>query len=194
MRPATLRVLRARLPALGFAALLHAVFIALLLQAMPKLTAPDKRETETSIFLPEPEPEPLPKAESRAPAQHGASVLAPYFNPRLYSPDALWQPPGLQRLGLVLAACDPSNYDKQPDEVRSACARIGMIVAADPEHFGVKLDYMNGKRWDHELLIKQTPLLLPCMSPTANPFEVLFCVANVLMKGYDPDKMPHYEK
>jgi hypothetical protein len=191
MRPATLRVLRARVPAFGFAALLHVAFIAILLQAMPKQTAADKRETETSISL---LPEPEPKAKSLAPAQRGSSVLAPYFNPRLYSPEALWQPPGLQRLGLVLAACDPATYDKQPVEVRSACARIGMIVAADPEHFGVKLDYKNGKRWDHELLLKQTPLLLPCMSPTANPFEVLFCVANVLMKGYDPDKMPHYER
>jgi hypothetical protein len=191
MRPATVRVLRARLPALGIAALLHAVFIAILLQAVPQQTMPAERETETRIFLPEPEP--APQSHSRAPAQRGAPA-APYFNPRLYSPEALWQPPGLNRLGLVLAACDPATYDKQPGEVRSACARIGMIVAADPEHFGVKLDYRNGKRWEHELLLKQTPLLLPCMSPTANPFEVLFCVANVLMQGYDPDKMPHYER
>jgi hypothetical protein len=193
MRPATARVLRARLPALGFAALLHVVAITLLLEAMPKQTAADKRETETRISL-FPEPEPALNAKSRAPAQRGSTVLAPYFNPRLFSSDALWRPPGLQRLGLVLTACDPATYDKQPGEVRSACARIGMLVAADPEHFGVKLDYKNGKRWDHELLIKQTPLLLPCLSPTANPLEVLLCVANVLTNGYAPDKMPHYEK
>jgi hypothetical protein len=193
MRQATVRVLRARLPALGFAALLHVVAIALLLEAIPKQTAPDTRETETSIFLPEPEP--APKAKSRAPAQRGASVLAPYFNPRLYSPDVLWQPPGLQRLGLVLAACDPANYDKEPDEVHTACARIGMLVAADPEHFGVATDFKDSKRWERELLVKQTPQLLPCMTPNGpDVLYALLCIEDVLFNGYYAENMAHYGK
>jgi hypothetical protein len=185
------KALRVRLPALGITALFHLAAIFLLLNAIPKQNAPVIPKAEPVVVL-LPEMPPAPKAPRRV--QHGSNAITPYFNPQLFAPQALQQQPGLQGLGLVLAACAPENYDRASDEVRTACARIGMIVAADQGHFGVTTDFTNTKRWNRELLLKQTPLLLPCMSPRANPFEVLFCVADVLMNGYDPDKMPHYEK
>jgi hypothetical protein len=185
------KALRVRLPALGITALFHLVAIFLLLQAIPQQSAPAAPKAEPVVVL-LPELPAAPKAPRRV--QHGSNAITSYFNPQLFTPQALQRQPGLQGLGLVLAACAPENYDKASEEVRSACTRIGMIVAADTGHFGVTTDFNNGKRWERELMIKQTPLLLPCMSPGANVLYTLFCIADVLTDGYDPDKMPHYEK
>ncbi|MDE2134023.1 MAG: hypothetical protein KGM97_05815 [Alphaproteobacteria bacterium] len=186
----TVRSLRDRLPAALAAVLCQIAIVAVFLNAIPKFFPRTDRERETIIPL-TPEPKLPPRAARRAtPGPAGVSRTFYHFEHPLPPVEA----PALEGLNLALSSCAPEKLEMESNEVRAACRRIGFAVAANPGAVGLTPDYKNGKRWERELLIKQTPLLLPCASPTGNPFETLFCIADVLQNGYDPDKMPHYSK
>jgi hypothetical protein len=188
------RSLRDRLPAALLTVLFHVAIIAVLLNAIPKHAARAMRESETIIPLP-----PLEKSKPAAKSQsaRGRSAISPYNYAVI--PPFLQEQPNLQGLALALSSCAPENYGNGTDEVRAACKRIGMAVAANPDAFGLKPDYKNGKRWERELLIKQTSLLLPCASPNTSALNIvnlatLLCMSDIVLNGYDPDKMQHYSK
>ena len=185
--------LHERLPAAAAALLFHALLIAVLLNAIPRYYMRAVPEHETIIPLISPEKkEARVKPLSVGPAAPG-SVDHFRFNYR-FIPAPSEEQPGRQALRLALLSCAPENFDLESDEIRAACGRIGMIIAANPGAFGLAPDYRNGKRWERELLIKQTPLLLPCMSPNGNVLYTLFCLADVVGNGYNPDKLQHYSK
>ena len=180
-----------RVPALSLTVLFHVALIILLLNAIPKQAAPFPIEPETEfVLVPLMEPTPVPKRRRNA-SGGGSNAITTHFNPYTFNPQSLQAPRGLT---LALASCAPENYDRQSEEVRAACSRIQTVLASNYDRFGVKIDFMQGKRWERELLIKQTPLLAPCMSPEANVLYTLFCIYDVVMHGYDPDKMQHYSK
>ena len=183
-------VLRKRFPALCLVALLHLVAIGFLLQAIPTTYAPVAGETETKISLLL-TPAPAPKKRIRRPAA-GTNAITPTFDPDSFRPSMLPQP-GVQGLSLALAACAPEKYDMASDEIRAACNRIGMIVAADPGHFGVNTGIANARR--RQIEERHRPLLAPCMSPNGpDVLYTLYCIYDQLWNGYDSDKMQHYSK
>lgn len=189
--------LRDRLPALFVTASFHVVVVGLLLIAMPKQFArEEEKEQETQItLLPQAEPEqPKEKRKPRSGTTGSNAITAPYFDPNRFNSQTLQALAPPQRLSFALEACAPEKYDMASDEIRMACARIGSLIARDPGRFGVTTDFKNGQRWERELLINQTPLLLPCMSSNANVLYTLLCVYDTMMNGYDPDKMQHYSK
>ncbi len=182
--------MRDRLPAALAAILCQIAIVAVFLNAIPKFFPRPNWERETIIPLTPERKLPPPTAYRVTSGPTGVSRYFYHFE----HPTPLIEAPALEGLNLALSSCAPEKLQMDSDEVRAACGRIGLVVAANPGAFGLAPDYTNGKRWERELLIKQTPLLLPCASPTGNPFETLFCIANVLQNGYDPDKMPHYSK
>jgi hypothetical protein len=170
--------------------LFHVAVIAALLYAMAKFNTRKADEHETVISLARIE-KPIPVVSHGA--ARGQSAVTPYNYAVI--PPVLREQPNLRGLALALSSCAPEKLGDAPAEVRAACDRIGMVIAANPEAFGVNTDFTNGKRWQRELLIKQTPLLLPCASPYGvDILYTLFCVADVVGNGYDPDKMLHYQK
>jgi hypothetical protein len=174
-------------------ALLHIAAIHMLLTSLTTKIAPAVEETETTIsLLPLPSHELAPKKRDRRPAGGTNAITLPLFNPDDFRPSML-QPPGSQGLSLALAACAPENYDMASNEVRLACNRIGMIVAYDPGHFGVKPDIAHAGRWQAEMLQRNRPLLAPCMSPSGpNILYTLYCICDQLWNGIDSEKMVHY--
>ena len=194
MRRPAVRGLRDRLPAALLTILFHVAIIAVLLNAIPKPAVRTARQSETIIPL-----APLDKSRPLAKPKNarGNAAILPYSFAII--PPFLREQPNLEGLNLALSSCAPENYGNDTDEVRAACKRIGMAVAANPDAFGLKPDYKNGKRWERELLIKQTSLLLPCASPNTSALNIvnlatLLCMSDIVLNGYDPDKMQHYSK
>ena len=189
----TVKSIRDRLPGALAAVLFHVALIAALLNAIPKYIVRMAPEPEAIILLTELAKKQPPVTHRTAHQSGSDSTTIPRYFYNFDHPFPAEQP-NLQGLNLALSSCAPENLGNASDEVRTACRRIGMVVVANPGAFGLAPDYKNGKRWERELRIKQTPLLLPCASPTGNPFETLFCIVDVLQNGYDPDKMAHYSK
>lgn len=162
--------LRDRLPAVIVTVLYHIAVVAALLNAIPKYAARIGRESETVIPLTLQEKAP-PRAKQQAAhrAAPGATALYRYYYPFVPPPTA--EQPNLDGLRLALTSCAPEKLGNASDEIRAACRRIGLVVAANPEAFGVNPGFKDRKRWERELLIKQTPLLLPCASPEESTFS-----------------------
>ncbi len=187
---------RKRLSALGVTALFHIAIIALILEGLPKRyeTAPSK-ETETTITLLPVLPPPLPTKKKRIrPGSTGSNAITPYFNPYTYhAPSALT--PNVQGLSMALAACAPEKYDMASDEIRTVCGRIGALLRNDRGHFGVAQDVTDPKHWQRELARREAPYLAPCMSSQGfSPLYTLLCVYDVLMHGYNTEKMQRYSQ
>ncbi|HUO98408.1 MAG TPA: hypothetical protein VMU01_07050 [Rhizomicrobium sp.] len=193
--PKAIAVLRSRGSALSLAALFHVVLIGFLLQAIPSQERPAAAEHETQVVLvPLPFVEPVrqvPKRKGRRTEGGSNAITAPYFNPYAFNPLTLQA--GQQRLSLALASCAPDNWDKEPDEVRAACAKIRTALASRGDEFGVKADFKYGAYWQQELIKRHRPVLAPCMTPGGpDVLFLLYCVYNVVFHGYDGEKMPHY--
>ncbi|MGA7676518.1 MAG: hypothetical protein WCA78_15910 [Rhizomicrobium sp.] len=190
----TVRYTYDRLPAALATILFHVAIVAVLLNTIPKYIVHKAQEPETIVALTPQRSAPL-RAKLRA-APGMKALYRYYYN---FSPAPSAAQPNLQGLSLALSSCAPENYGNESEEVRAACRRIGMAVAANPEAFGLAPDYKNGKRWERELLIKQTPLLLPCASPNSSALNIvnlatLLCMSDIVLNGYDPGKMQHYSK
>lgn len=184
---------REKLAAAAAVALLHAAFIAALLYAMTESEERRaSREHEITLVLVPREaarPPLRPRRRTRRPA-----AIAPDYNYRFTPPVA---PADLAGLNLALTACAPENWSKLSPEQTEACRRIDIALAADPGAFGVHSDVKDAKRWARELQIKQSPPMLPCASPNVSAFGILnlgtvLCLADIVVNGYDPDKMEHY--
>lgn len=187
---------RKRLSALGVTALIHLAIITLILEGLPKQQVPaPSGETETTITL-LPLLPPLPSAKKKRIRQGatGSNAITPYFNPYAYqAPFA--STPNAQGLSMALAACAPEKYDMASDEIRTVCGRIGALMRHDPGHFGVMQDVADPKHWQRELARREAPYLAPCMSSRGfEPLYTLYCIYDVLMHGYDTEKMQRYSK
>jgi hypothetical protein len=188
--------LRKRLFALGVTGLFHLAVIALMLESLPKqhISAPS-REAETTITLLPLLPPPPSAKKKRVPrGAPGSNAITPYFNPDTYrAPFATT--PNIQGLSMALAACAPENYDMASDEIRTVCGRIGALMRHDPGHFGVTQDVIDPKHWQRELARREAPFLAPCMSSSGfEPLYTLYCIYDVLMHGYDSEKMQRYSQ
>lgn len=191
----TAKSIRDRLPGALAAVLFHLALIATLLNAIPKYFVHTATEPETIIPLAPLETVP-PRFKPRTvvPAAPGSTALSRYYYRFIPSPSE--ELPSLQGLRLALSSCAPENFGNASNEVRAACRRIGMLVVANPEALGLTPDFKFGKRWETELLIKQTPLLLPCASPYGG-IDILYtlsCAAGLLENGYHPEDVRHYSK
>jgi len=186
-------LLRSRVPALCFAALVHVVLIFLLLHAIPTAAPRPSIVPETEVFF-IPLPQIMPKKHhATARGNGGANAITTYFNPYTFNPQSLPTAAAQQRLGLALNSCAPENYDRQSPEVRSVCSRIQTALVADPGRFGVAVDFTQGERWERELLKRKTPVLAPCMTPGGpDVIYLLTCVYNAILNGYDSETAPHY--
>jgi hypothetical protein len=188
-------VLRSRSPSFLLAAVFNGALIALLLTAAPKHSLLRAIEPETQVvFLPLIEPVPaLKNKRMRRGAPGRSNAITTYFNPYTFNPQVLQAPLSQQKLEVALASCAPENYDKQSDEVRTACARIRTALAANMDRAGVNADFLYGEHWQRELTRRETPYLAPCMTPGGpDVLYFLYCVYDVIAHGYDKDKMPHY--
>lgn len=199
----TVNTLRERFPALCFVALLHIAVIYVLLHAMPELTGLIGEETEAKVsLLPILMPQPVPKKRiRRSSAARRGAITAP-FNPDNFKPSMLAQP-GLKGLYLALNACTPENLGNLSAAMREQCARIDTILFAGRDELPNALKIKHAAHWRAELLIKQTPQLLPCAKPTPPPkgmgiisvdLGTLICIADLLSNGYHPETAAHYSK
>jgi len=184
--------LRNQLPALCLAVLFNVALIALLLNSIPKQTAPVPLEPETQlVWLPQMEPTHPAKRPQRSAG--GSNAITTHVNPYQFYPQSLQQLTPQRGLAMALESCAPENYDKQSEEVRAACGRIQTALAYDKEHFGVNIDFRHGRLWQEELIKRNRPVLAPCMTPGGpDVIYLLTCVYQVLFTGYDSDKAPHY--
>lgn len=196
MREPFPKILRDRIPALLATALLHAAVIAALLTATQSRQASEIQPPETVIaYLPEPVPPATPRVVRRPHVAHGSNAITQTLPDYVLPPEWRRQMDG-QGLQLALASCAPENLDMQSREIRDVCGRIGALIANDPTIVaGPETGIKNTTRWQHELLVKQTPLLLPCMTPGGpDVLYLLVCVYDVVMHGYKEEKMAHYSK
>jgi len=191
----TVKSMRDRLPGVLGAVLFHLALITALLNAIPKYFVRTATEPETIIPLMRLEKTPPRlKPQTAILATPGSAAISRYSYRFVPSPSE--ELPSLQGLRLALSSCAPENIGNVSDEVRAACRRIGAVVVANPEAFGLTPDFKNGKRWETELLIKKTPLLLPCASPYGG-IDILYtlsCAAGLLGNGYHPEDVRHYSK
>ncbi len=183
--------LRVRIPAAVATLLFHIAIIIVFLNAIPKYSGRATREIETIIHL---TPQPAARPAAHRQAGPSSTALSRYYY--RYIPSPLTAPPNVEGLKLAVSSCAPEKMVDETAQVREACRRIGLAVAVDPGAFGVTTDFTDGKRWERELQIKQTPLLLPCASPAGLPLNLgtALCLADMLLNGYDPRKMQHYSK
>lgn len=188
------RVSRNALPALIVTALFHVLVIAMLIIATPKrferqipATLNGEAITYLPLLAPEKKKRPLRGSEASRPA-------VTYFNPYAFTAPPSLQPNAMG-LQIALSACAPEHYDMASVEVRSICAKIGALLKYDPGHFGVTQDVADPKHWQTELARKEAPYLAPCMSPNGVgvSLSTLLCVYDILMHGYDENKMQHYK-
>jgi hypothetical protein len=198
--------LRKRLPALCLVALLHVAVISLLLRAIPTTNAPARGEAETKVsLLPLLRPAPAPKKQSRRPVA-GTNAITPVFDPDTFRPSMLQQP-GAQGLSVALSACAPENLSNLSTAMREQCARIDTVLFTGMDSLPNALHIEHERRWRVELLIKQTPLLVPCARPTppsgqmremgaviSIDLRTLTCIADMLANGYQPETVAHYSK
>jgi len=192
------RDLRDRIPAAFGAVLFHIAIVVVLLNAILKYAGRTAPTPEAIITL---TPQKSAPPRIAQPAARGGT--APYRYNYVFNPAPTATQPNLQGLSLALSSCAPENMGTASEEVRAVCRRIGAVVAANPETFGMTPNFKNGVVWERELMTKQTPLLLPCASPYPPPPELgivainlgtLLCIADIVENGYHPDKMQHYSK
>jgi len=191
----TVNALRERIPALCFVALLHVAVIYVLLHAMPELVGLTGEEAETKIsLLPILTPPPVPKKRLRRPSVGRTNAIM-RFNPDNFRPSMLPQP-GQQGLNLALNACAPENLMNLSSAMREQCARIDTVLFAGMDKLPNALKINHTRHWRAELLLKQTPLLLPCANPHAVvvDLQTLICIADLLSNGYHVETAAHYSK
>jgi len=190
--------LRDRLPAVLVTGLIHVAVIAALLNAIQKYTVPEARESETAVVLIPQKHAPL-RAIHRATA--GSTAISPYYY--YYSSPPLVGQPNLDGSRFALSACGQENLGNLPPELREQCARVNTVLFAGRDALPTTLHVKHEKRWQTELLIKQTPQLLPCASPhppspgmgiVAIDLETLVCIADLIRNGYRPETASHYSK
>jgi hypothetical protein len=189
-RPA-IRSLRDRLPAVLLTILFHVAVIAVLLNAIPKRAARMAREPETIIPL-------APLEKSRPPAKprtsRGNAAISPHNSPII--PPSFREQPNLEGLNLALSSCAPEKLGLLAPEVREKCERIETALFAGQDALPNALRIKSRTRWQTDLQIKQTPLLLPCASPYGciDVLYTLSCLGDLIENGYHPENVAHYSK
>jgi len=180
-----------RLPAVIITVLFHVAVIAVLLNAIPKYAVRKTSELEAIIAL-TPQKTTPPRTAHRATA--GSTAISPYFYH--YNPPPSVQQPDLQGLSLALSACGPENLGNLPPELREQCDRINTVLLAGRDALPNAPHVKNARRWEAELLLKQTPQLLPCASPNGIGVSLgtLLCIADLIQNGYRPETTSHYSK
>ena len=170
--------------------LLHIVFIAALLNALKYDQTNQPHERETTLLL--------------IPAEHGAtrSVRAGANFHAPQSSNAITLPPlsfpDISGFGFALNSCAPENLTNLSWEDRLKCERRTPRYDATAVNIPV-FRIRDRVRWERELAIKQSPPLAPCASPNNSALNLInlataLCLGDILVNGYDPDKMEHYSK
>ena len=190
--------LRNRLPAVIITVLFHVAVIAVLLNAIPKYAVRKTSELEAIIPLMSQKTTP-PRAVHRTTA--GSTAISPYFY--RYNPPPSAGQPNLQGLSLALSSCAPENSGNLPRDLRDQCDRIDAALFAGRDTLPNTLRVSHEARWQAELLLKQTPQLLPCASShppgpgmgiVAIDLRTLLCIADLIENGYRPETASHYSK
>ena len=183
--------LRDRLPAVLVTGLIHVAVIAALLNAIQKYSVPEAREFETAVVL-------IPQKNAPSRATHrataGSTAISPYFY-HYSSPPTAGQS-NLDGLRFALLSCAPENLGNLPSELREQCDRIDAALFAGRDALPEALRIKHSGRWEAELLLKQTPQLLPCASPNGLGVSLgtLLCIADLIRNGYRPETASHYSK
>lgn len=172
-----------RSAAIALLALIHVLAIGALLTSRQASPAFPRSVREIIISFPGVHPRAVP--QTRAPARtHGRArsvspstfTLAPGTIPPATSPD-------LSGVGHVLFGCDPASM-MSPDQ-QAGC---GALAAKPlPEEIGMpKTSHVvQTARWMHELAIKHSRRLVPCVGFFGPIFAVdLVCVAEGLKNGF----------
>jgi hypothetical protein len=194
--PLSFAALRDRLPALVITALCHVALIALLVVSLPKRfesQAPVESETRITFFPAPPAPPVVEKKRVRR-AEAGSNAITTYFDPNTYRPPSALTP-NIGGVSMALAACLPEKYDMASDEIRIACNRIGALLRSDRGHFSVTQDVIDPSHWQRELARRNAPFLAPCMSPGGvNVLYTLYCIYDLILHPYDPEKQLRYSE
>ena len=190
--------LRDRLPAVLVTVLIHVAVIAALLNAIQKYTILEARESETAVVL-------IPQKHAPLRAIHRATAGSMAISPDYYhynSPPTVGQT-NLDGLRFALSSCAPENLGNIPPEFREQCDRIDSALYAGQDTLPNAPHFKHEGRWKTELLLKQTPQLLPCASPhppspgmgiVAIDLGTLICIADLIRNGYRPETASHYSK
>ncbi|NIK90209.1 hypothetical protein FHS83_003527 [Rhizomicrobium palustre] len=179
-----------RFYALGIALALQVAAVVLLMHSLPRqqIESTAKKDGTQIVFLPV-LPPPVLKKRDRRP-QKGRYQAPPFVNPYTFDQRA-FRGQLANTLTLALSACDIDHLEMETDEIKSACQRIGSFIHHDPEHFGMTSDVADPRHWATELLRRESPVLMPCMSPSGVKVD-LICVGRLLFEGYDPEKRARY--
>jgi hypothetical protein len=155
-------------------------------------------EIETMLVLPAlpKAPEPAEQPERKQPVGHtpsGPSV--PFF----VIPKTWQQSPQRSANGLngLLFDCAPENLTNLSPQELAGCRAAAGHPVYDPNAVDFA-DHTNravqAARWYRDRARKSAPTLLPCANPNAAAvgLDTLFCLADIAINGYHPDKMPSY--
>lgn len=171
--------------------LLHFAIVATLLNVVFKRDRLRPGGLETTLLL-------LPAAQS---TRRNAQIAPRRQIQRPTSTSAMTlalpSEPNTLGLGQSLFSCLPENLLGLTAEELARCRTTHPAFRYDATAVATaNLPVKERPRWERELAIKQGPLLLPCASPTASPLNIgtALCLGDMLLNGYDPDKMQHYSK
>ena len=183
--------LRDRLPAVIITVLFHVAVVAVLLNAIPKYATRKTSEFEAIIAL---MPQKSMPSDVGNRAAAGPTAISPTFY--RYNPPPMAGQPNLDGLRFALSSCAPENLGNLPPELRGQCDRIDAVLLAGQDALPTALRVKHEGRWQAELLLKQTPQLLPCASPYGLGVDLatLACIADLIENGYRPETTAHYSK
>jgi hypothetical protein len=173
--------------------LLHIALVAALINAISETPRIAQAEREIMLqFLPPPnKPKPLPGHRSEG---RPSPALPDYHGITL--PPAAPEAPSLGGLGRSLFGCSPENLANLPPDERTRCAAA---MAMGPGNSVDFRDHVNRSAdaalWERDRARKNSPFLLPCMSPQGfSPLYTAYCAAKTALDGkFDPEDQLGYQ-
>lgn len=149
---------------------------------------------ETVLYLVRATPRPLPPAPRKRPAAPSPAISADRYRFSAPIGPAVPSEQDTQGVGAELFSCRPETIGDLSPDLQARCARVGL--AANPPPVGLfasALDVRNRGRWVTGLARKKSPPLAPCFSHDGfSPLGTAFCLAEMLVNGYDSDNHEKY--
>ncbi|HEY8947925.1 MAG TPA: hypothetical protein VIM56_03475 [Rhizomicrobium sp.] len=170
--------------------LLHLLVIAALLSTTRWTFAPTSEPKEIILHLIAPKSEPNPEEKKKLPTAAPRTVREPapaFVPPPAFTPPTTSTAPALNGLNRQLFGCTPDALASATPAERAACASASLGPRYDPGATDFR-DHTDRSRsaaqWARDRARKNSPLLLPCMSPDGwSPLYTAYCLAKTAVTG-----------
>lgn len=171
--------------------LLHVLAILALLSATRWYAQKQEQGHEIILDLvtpprPQTKPEELAKPEKKIPLPQSERETAPSTTLNTPVPE-ISTAPSLSGLNRQLFGCTPDALASATPEQRSACASASLGPRFDPHGMDYRDHTDRSKsaaQWARDRARKNSPLLLPCMSPQGfSPLYTAYCLAKTAVTG-----------